>query len=82
VPYALTALAALAALTALTALTAHSLWDQVPYAELPMLLASTRVVLVPDDDQGGGERLVLEARAAGATVELAPDNNKVGTYTI
>jgi hypothetical protein len=51
--------------------------DQVPYAELPMLLASTRVVLVPDDDEGGGERLVLEARAAGAMVELAPDNNKL-----
>jgi hypothetical protein len=50
---------------------------QVAYAELPRLLSSSRVVFIPDDDQGGGERLVLEARAAGAHVELAPDNNKL-----
>ena len=50
---------------------------QVAYSELPALLASAHTVLIPDDDQGGGERLVLEARAAGTRVELAPDNHKL-----
>ena len=51
--------------------------DPVPWADLASLFRSTRNVLVPDHTFGGGERLVLEARACDANVVTASDNPKL-----
>lgn len=49
----------------------------VPFHELNALYNAAHTVLVPATVDGGGERAVLEARAAGALVQVAPDNPKL-----
>jgi hypothetical protein len=51
--------------------------EEVPWAELMSIVASSSAVVVPDDWRGGGERAVLEARACGTQVIVADDNPKL-----
>lgn len=51
----------------------------VDYEDLADLYNNSRSALVPCRLQGGGERAVLEARACGCRVEIAPDNPKLQT---
>jgi hypothetical protein len=49
----------------------------LPPRELAALYRSTRLVVFPMATIGGGERALLEARACGATVQVAEDNPKL-----
>ena len=49
----------------------------VPHAALADLYRRTRVVVVPSQLQGGGERAVLEARRCGCEVHVFADNSKL-----
>ena len=49
----------------------------VPHAALAALYRRTRVVVVPSQLQGGGERAVLEARRCGCKVHVFADNRKL-----
>ncbi len=51
--------------------------DPVSFAALNELYNSAASVYVPAPVFGGGERAVLEARAAGAAVEVEADNPKL-----
>jgi hypothetical protein len=53
------------------------LLDFVTYRELAGWYRRARNVLVGATEAGGGERSVLEARACGARVHVAPDNRKL-----
>ena len=45
--------------------------DAVSYVELLSLMLRSRVVYIPCALNGGGERAVLEARAAGVKVRIS-----------
>ena len=49
----------------------------MPHAALADLYRRTRVVVVPSQLQGGGERAVLEARRCGCEVHVFADNSKL-----
>lgn len=49
----------------------------VPFAELNLMYNRARTVYIPCTPFGGGERAVMEAKAAGAAVEVEPDNPKL-----
>jgi glycosyltransferase involved in cell wall biosynthesis len=49
-------------------------WGNVPYRALGEVYRRSKVVVVPCNITGGGERAVLEARASGASVLVADDN--------
>lgn len=49
----------------------------LPPRELAQLYRESRLVYFPMSEVGGGERAVLEARACGCNVEIAPDNAKL-----
>ena len=49
----------------------------VPFSELNTLYNSARTMYIPSTWYGGGERAVLEARAAGCRVEVEADNEKL-----
>lgn len=51
--------------------------DMVEPERLAQFYNASRAVYIPADINGGGERAVLEARACGAEVEVAPDNPKL-----
>lgn len=51
--------------------------DFVPYENLADIYRRTKTLVMAAELQGGGERAVLEARAAGASVELLSDNPKL-----
>lgn len=51
--------------------------DMVNPFDLSLLYNSSRVLYLPSDINGGGERAVLEARSCGLTVECEDDNPKL-----
>ena len=51
--------------------------EQAAYEDLAALMRMSKIVFVPTADWGGGERLLLEARACGTAVEYAEDNGKL-----
>lgn len=48
--------------------------------QLALIYSVTDTVYVPATTHGGGERVVLEARACGCKVEIEPDNPKLAEY--
>jgi len=53
--------------------------DYMSHTSLADLYGSVGTVYIPAETHGGGERAVLEARACGAAVEVAPDNLKLAS---
>jgi len=51
--------------------------NMLPPRDLANLYRNSRLVYFPMAEVGGGERAVLEARACGCQVEIAPDNSKL-----
>lgn len=53
------------------------LLGQVTYQELSEYYKRAKIVFVPCELQGGGERAILEGRACGAQIEIQSDNPKL-----
>lgn len=53
--------------------------DFMTYDELAGYYQRSKRVLVPCEPDGGGERAVVEGRACGCEVEVAPDNPKLAS---